>query len=653
MAIPVSGNSVFPARIWWVLLACVMLAWMMGLKTRLFDRVVEEQDSRPQSLPNILIIVVDDLGYNDTNIINPDGAVTPNLKQLAQQGVVFSRHYADATCSPSRVAILTGMYPERSGFRTDGVEIPPEYPTIAERLKERGYVTHLTGKWHAGEERVAGWPQNKGFDSWFGFLNQWELSGAINENNKGRRRPTYLDPWLRINGGDLVPHQGHLTDILTDQTLAKIQQLNTVPRPWFIYHAFLAPHDPIQPAERYRRQRSNTPEGEYLALLDQVDDAIGRLLQAVENDENTLVIFLSDNGGTNTRRNNNYPFYGGKSETYEGSYRTPLVVHWPGRYEGGRKIGQVVMNVDLYPTLLELTGINDGVGLDGHSLVPVLEQKSPVSSGVAGRSWEQYSWNVESLSFSMLSNDARWRLSVMHGIEFGLYDLNADHSGTINVARQYPAVVKALTENYRQAHFAKSLLPVKEHKDQQGKQTIYSGFDLMRTPWQNGFAIGLEIPSLPAGETRHETLLAQQAGVWRLLYTSDGDLLWDIQGEQLVYRQFDPRRCNSLVLSGNFQPASHVARDAEQYELKMYVDASLRDKKLVRNYVRPLDQWVREPTVVNLNGKAIFSNMYVQSSDEPYEPIISPENYSRFKTARKYGELVFADVNFLNDLLCQ
>lgn len=351
--------------------------------------------------PNILMIVVDDLGYDDTSAINSGGISTPNIQGIAEQGVTFTRHYADATCAPSRVAILTGRYPERSGFRHAGTQIPTEYITLAESLRGVGYSTHLVGKWHAGEDRRSGWPGAQGFDSWFGFLNQWELAGVLTTANKGTQQPTYRNPWLRTDGGELIQHQGHLTDILTNRTVQKLNELKGESRPWFVYHAFLAPHDPIEPAPRYLKQFPTTPEGEYRALITQLDDAIGRLLAAVAEDENTLVLFVSDNGGTNSRRNNNYPFFGKKNETYEGSYRTPLIFSWPGRIPVRQVIDDVVMNVDIYPTLIAATGAVVTKDTDGRNLWPAITAGNKVP--MRGRSWEQYNWNVDAMSYSVLS----------------------------------------------------------------------------------------------------------------------------------------------------------------------------------------------------------------------------------------------------------
>ena len=153
-----------------LLLAALFFSWFSDVKKIVTEWAGTREESQASHSPNVLMIVVDDLGYDDTSAINRGGLTTPSIAQLASTGVTFRRHYADSTCTPSRVAMLTGRYPERSGFRPVGVEIPAEFSTLAQQFQLAGYTTYLTGKWHAGEETEQAKPENKGFDSWFGFL---------------------------------------------------------------------------------------------------------------------------------------------------------------------------------------------------------------------------------------------------------------------------------------------------------------------------------------------------------------------------------------------------------------------------------------------------------------------------------------------------
>ena len=635
-----------------VLLAILLFSWLSGVKNFIADSVSRAEESTAPVTPNILLIVVDDLGYDDTTAINSSGLSTPNIRQLAQEGVTFRRHYADSTCTPSRVAILSGRYPERSGFRPVGSEIPAEFSTIAEQLKIAGYTTYLTGKWHAGEERPQAWPQNKGFDQWFGFLNQWELSGEVTESNRGGRKPTYHNPMLRTNGGAQEKFSGHLTDILTDHTIQKIRQFQQTGKPWFLYHAFLAPHQPIQPAERYAVQFPDTPEGKYTALVTQLDDAIGRILEVVDR-ENTLVMFVSDNGGTNRERNNNFPFFGKKSEMYEGAFRTPLIISWPQMIPQGKTIDDVVMNVDIYPTLLAAAKVPVPPDVDGSNLWPLFLHDNALQA--RSRSWEVYSANVNTLSFSFLSASGDWRLASLTGLTPSLFDLAENPSGEHDVASEYPGPVAALTDEFWQEHWRKSLLAVSETPGFDATQRLYGGFDAMRTPHRYGFAIGLEIGPLPTGlqQTSEQSILAGQETLWELRFIPGQGLEWHMGDIVLRDPYFEPSRCNAIVLTGYFEPRGHLAKRDPQSRIKLYSSGFLRDANSDIAYSPADDTQLHIPTFVNFHGKARFSNLMLSSFADSYSPRLLPQYMALYTDMYRERKLTIADVKMMDAELCQ
>ncbi len=630
------------------------LSWLSGVFVSMFAWVKSAAQEESHRRPNIVLIVADDLGYNDTSAINPGGLATPGIARLASEGVTFTRHYADATCTPSRVAILSGRYPERSGFRPVGAEIPEEFPTIAEILRDSGYKTYLTGKWHAGEDRRSAWPDYKGFDGWFGFLNQFELSEPLDASTNQVRRPRYNNPLLRDNGGEPEVHSGHLTDILTDHTIRKIREFQASDTPWFIYHAFLAPHAPIQPAERYRKRFKNSPEGAYAALVAQLDDAVARIVDSVDTD-NTLVVFVSDNGGTNAQRNNNFPFYGSKNEVYEGAYRTPLFMRWPGRVPTNIQRDDIVMNVDIYPTILAAAQAVPVEGIDGENLWPLIR-----GHGVPAqrqRSWEVFSANVNSLSFSFLTRDGEWRLASNNGLTPALFNLNRTPAGDADIADEVPATAASLTSLFWQSHAEKSRLAVRAVPGASPGQTLYSGFDAMRTPFRYGFAFGLEIGPLPT-EVQHaasgeEYILAGQHGAWELRYVAGHGLQWHIGEALLRDASFEPARCNAVVLTGYLQPRGHLATRAPRSPLKLYSDGFLRDI-LADLGTRPLppDAGLDNPTFVNFGGRAVFSNMLQSSFADPYTPQVSEQYAPFYRTAYREKSLMLADVSQFGDELC-
>lgn len=639
-----------------LLLAVLFFSWLLSAKNLMLEWVSPAKDTLTPTMPNILMIVADDLGYDDTNAINNGGLHTPNLQGLAQEGVTFRRHYADSTCTPSRVAILTGRYPERSGFRPVGSEIPAEFATIAQELSDAGYATYLTGKWHVGEDRPQAWPENKGFDQWFGFLNQWELSGEVTELNKGKRKPTYHNPQLRENGGELRGYSGHLTDILTDHTVRKIEQLRSANKPWFIYHAFLAPHHPIQPAERYASQFPQTPAGRYTALVTQLDDAIGRILSAVDR-TNTLVVFVSDNGGTNVERNNNFPFFGKKGELFEGSFRTPLIVSWPGIIPEGKTIDDVVMNVDIFPTLLAAAHREAPADLDGVNLWPAMLGEHTVEK--RARSWEIYSPNVNSVNFSQLSTSGEWRLTSLQGsgIPPGLYHLATNGSGEEDVAAVHEDVVENLTSEFWQDHWEKSLIPVIEQPGGEDGQTLYLGFDTMRTPYRYGFSIGLSIGPLPSSlDTSPQSggyILAGQDDTWELRYNPGLGLEWQLGDTVLTDPHFEPSRCNAIVVTGYIQPKGHLTKRDPRSEIKLYSSGFLRDASYDPTLPADNEDSLHAPTFVNFNGRAKFSNMILSSFADSYSPNIRPQFSEFYVTLFQEKKLSLANVSMMNAELCR
>lgn len=634
-----------------LLLILVMLfSWLTGLKNLVSEWSTTAEQSTDAEVPNILMIVADDLGYDDTNAINPGGLSTPHITQLAQGGVIFTRHYADSTCTPSRVAMLTGRDAERSGFRPVGPEIPGEFATIAEQLRAAGYATHLTGKWHAGEDRAQARPEHKGFDRWFGFLNQWETAGEISDASMGVRKPTYHNPMLRADGGALSHYEGHLTDILTEHSIARLNELQSADKPWFLYHAFLAPHHPIQPAQRYRERFPDTPEGRYTALVTQLDDAIGRLLQAVDR-SNTLVIFVSDNGGTNRERNNNFPFYGRKGDIHEGAYRTPLILNWPGVVPQGKVIDDIVMNVDIYPTLLASAHRPAPTDLDGNNLWPLIHNDAPHASRERG--WEVYNANVNTLAFSFLTRSGELRLA-SQGLQPALFDLSIDPSGERDSAAEHSSQVEELEQDFWREHWRKSVVPAAAQPGNREGQTLYSGFDAMRTPHRYGFATGLEIGPLPTSITQaqSEVVLASQEAVWELRYKPGEGIQWRLGDTVLEDPHFDPLSCNAIVMTGYFRPKGHLAKREPRSHLKLYSSGFLRDAVYDVHYAPADNKAIDAPTAVNFHGRAIFSNMMLSSFADSYSPQTGPQFVDIYNSLYKDEKLSIAGVGLMNRQLC-
>jgi arylsulfatase A-like enzyme len=331
-----------------------------------------------KELPNIILIVADDLGWKDVGFMGSGYYETPHLDRLAGQGMVFNQAYAAAAnCAPSRACLMTGRYTpahgiytvassERGDARTRRI-VPAknttvlrnEFHTLAEALQEAGYTTASMGKWHLGDD-----PCSQGFEV--------NVAGSL------RGHPhSYFAPY---GGPELEAPEGeYLTDRLTEEALSFMRQKRH--QPYFLYLPYYAVHTPIQPKDsleqKYQEKggRDCQAHAGYAAMVDNLDRCIGLLLEELEQAggrENTLVIFTSDNGGIREISCQD-PLRAGKGSYYEGGIRVPLVFSWPGRIEAGVRLVDPVIHVDLYPTLVELMGKETPAELDGLSLWPLLD----------------------------------------------------------------------------------------------------------------------------------------------------------------------------------------------------------------------------------------------------------------------------------------
>ena len=352
-----------------------------------------------QRPPNIVLIVADDLGWNSVGY-HGGWIDTPHIDRLAQQGVSLERFYVSPMCSPTRVGLMTGRYPMRLGMARTVVRpwirrgLPPEEVTLPEALAQAGYRHRgAFGKWHLGHLAPQWHPMAQGFTAFEGLYN-----GAA-------------DYWTRNRDGEIdwqvndvpTPKPGYTTDLITEAAVGFIRD-HAGQEPFFCYVPFSAPHDPLQaPPEmlaRYAALDDNPADGRpsdlqaLAAMVTRMDAGIGRILQALEQAkaaDNTLVWFMSDNGGINRLKGVNRPLRDGKLTVYEGGVCVPSAVWWPGFIEGGRKITQPVINLDILPTLVRVSGrepLSD-LKLDGVDVLDVLARRGadvpPASGGLAAR----------------------------------------------------------------------------------------------------------------------------------------------------------------------------------------------------------------------------------------------------------------------------
>lgn len=422
------------------------------------------------SKPNILLIITDDQGYGDFGINGNAIVETPVLDKFAREGIQFERFFVSPVCAPTRASLLTGRWWLRTGVWgvTQSKEnMRPSEVTIAEVLKTAGYRTGLFGKWHNGEQ-FPYTPPGQGFDEFLGFNNgHW--------NN-------YFDAEL-IRGSQFAKTKGFISDVLTDEAIGFIEKNKA--QPFFCYVPFNASHSPYQVPDKYFNKYKAKGLGDVLSavygMCENTDDNVGRLLTALDRlklRENTIVLFLTDNGPAGVERYN-AGMRGRKGTVHEGGTRVPLWMQWPGKFKEPCVIKEIAAHIDVFPTLLELCEIKlpTGSKLDGVSLVPLLkgqnanwpermlfthqsDRDNPKMGNRDGVRSQRYRAVFE--SGENKRGDAGWQL----------YDMLKDPGEKSDIAKNKPDVVKQLAAAYEtwfkdvtSAGFDKPRIPVgyKEH----------------------------------------------------------------------------------------------------------------------------------------------------------------------------------------------
>lgn len=445
--------------------------------------------------PNVVFILADDLGYNDITLNGggvAGGAVpTPAIDSIARQGVTFANGYAgNATCAPSRAAIMTGRYATRFGFeftptpvafsrvvgghvgdplhpsRFNAAEVknvpkdentqavPPTEVTIAEALKTRGYHTVHLGKWHLGGIKGSR-PEDQGFDESLGFMAGASLFAPVGDPSVVESRQDFdpIDKFLwgalpyavQYNGGPLFRPNAYMTDYLTDQAVAAIDANRN--RPFFLYLAYNAVHTPLQAPKADYDALAGIKDHRlrvYAAMVRNLDRNVGRVLQALKDrglDDNTLVIFTSDNGGANYvgLPDLNRPYRGWKATFFEGGIKAPFLLRWPAQLPAGAVYRSPVGHVDIFATAAAAAGAaipKDRV-MDGVDLVPFVKGKA------SGDPHKAMYWRSGRYKVVLAGG---WKLQVaQEPNKVWLFDLANDPTERRDLAKTRPDKVRELT----------------------------------------------------------------------------------------------------------------------------------------------------------------------------------------------------------------
>ncbi len=435
--------------------------------------------------PNIIVLLADDLGYGELSCQGNPEIPTPHIDSIAANGIRFTQAYVTApNCSPSRAGLLTGRIPTRFGYEFNpigarnedpGTGLPRQEQTLAERLHERGYVTGLIGKWHLGGAADFH-PQRHGFDEFFGFLHEghffvpppwsgvttmlrrktlpgggqgrWVSDKLIYSTHMGHNEPPYdaSNPILRA--GQPVVENEYLTDAFTREAVDFIHRRKD--QPFFLYLAYNAVHSPLQGAAQYIKQFEHIEDIHrriFAAMLANLDHSVGQVLAAVRRtglENNTLIFFLSDNGGpTRELTSSNHPLRGGKGQMYEGGVRIPFMVQWKGQLPAGKVYPGFVVSVDIFATAASLGGATTNT-IDGVNLMPFLTGKNP------DQPRDTFYWRqVNKTAF----RKGPWKLvSMKHKSAkpvWELYNIANDISETTNLASKQPDRLNELVTQWQ------------------------------------------------------------------------------------------------------------------------------------------------------------------------------------------------------------
>lgn len=428
-----------------------------------------------QRLPNVIIIFTDDQGYQDLGVFGASDISTPNLDKLAKEGIKLSSFYAaQAVCSASRAGLLTGCYPNRIGIHNafmpeSKIGLNPKEVTIAEMLKENGYATGIFGKWHLGDAQEF-LPTRHGFDEFYGIPysnDMWPFHPQQGPVFNFGPLPLYHNEVII----DTLTDQSHLTTEITNRSIEFIKRNKETP--FFLYVPHPQPHVPLFVSKKFM---GKSGRGLYGDVIMELDWSVGEILKTLKDnnlEDNTIVIFTSDNGpwlSYGNHAGSAKPFREGKGTAWEGGQREPFVMRYPNQLAGGRTISEPLMAIDILPTIAEVTNSTLPKNIiDGKSAWPLLtgaENKSPQEAyffyykinelhGVRYGNWKLYfPHNYRSMEGQIPGKDGlpgEYKYIDLEDIE--LYDLSRDLSESENVAKENPEIVEKIKELANEMRF--------------------------------------------------------------------------------------------------------------------------------------------------------------------------------------------------------
>jgi len=420
------------------------------------------QQKAKASKPNIIIILTDDQGYGDVGFNGCKDIPTPNIDKIANNGVVFSNAYVTyAVCAPSRAGLITGRYQDRFGYSRNPLNKPNdasiglaiEEQTLASYLQTAGYYTKAIGKWHLGVHSIYH-PLNRGFNEFYGFLGgghryfseEFDVEDYREAKNEGQSYRTKL-----IRNKSTVEVTDYLTDALTNEGVDFIEKNKN--KPFFLYLAYNAPHSPLQASQKYLdrfNQIQNPKRKTYAAMVSAVDDGVGLVLNKLAEHhltENTIVIFLSDNGGPKEDNGSyNGILKGGKGSLWEGGVRVPFAIRWPAQIKANTKYNKPVSSLDIFATIA--SNIQDAPtpknSLDGTNLLPFITGTNS-NQPHEFLFWRQF----DQKNYAVLQTANQYKTVVLKDSVQHLFSLSKDVSEKNNLFLQETDYFSNLLKEYK------------------------------------------------------------------------------------------------------------------------------------------------------------------------------------------------------------
>lgn len=438
-------------------------------------RSSKERETAKRKLPNIIFIMADDLGYGDVGAYGQTMIHTPNIDLLAKQGMLFTQHYAGSTvCAPSRSSLMTGLHTGHTRVRGNArLPLQSSDVTIAEIVKQAGYTTGMIGKWGLGENETSGAPNKQGFDYFYGYLNQtlahnyypdhvWENDHVDSLNNKVKLAPNSIN-------GIATEKNVYIQDKFLEKTLQFMDKYKD--SSFFLYLPYTLPHANNE-AKSFDQSGMEVPDlGQYrdkswpydqrahAAMISYLDTQVGTIMKKLKElglDQNTLVIFTSDNGPHNEGGadadffNSNGPLRGVKRDMYEGGIRVPFIARWPGKIKPGTRTDHAAAFWDMIPTFCDIAGIKKPATTDGISFLPTLINKPQ-------QKHDYFYWEFYEQGGKQAVRLDNWKCIWLNvnepsKMQIELFDLSKDPGEQNNIAAQHKDIVDNASKLIKEAH---------------------------------------------------------------------------------------------------------------------------------------------------------------------------------------------------------